>query len=295
MKLSFSELSARERVAHLLDAGSFTEILGPAERVVSPHLAQLGVPFSFDDGVVIGNGTLWGSKVLIAAQEGEFMGGGVGEVHGAKLVGILRRAVSTRPAAVLVLAESGGVRLHEANAGLIAVSEVMRALLDVRAAGIPVVMLIGGANGCFGGMGLIARCADHIVMSDAARMSMSGPEVIESSHGVEEYDSRDRSLVWRTTGGKHRFLMGDCDRLVEDDMGAFRAAAAALLGDSKALTLEGLLAEHAMLAKRSECCGDCHDALEIWQRLGVEHAEQVTDMESDQMQNLLSDNAMEAA
>ena len=78
-------------------------------------------------------------------------------------------------------------------------------------------------------------------------------------------------------------------------MGAFRAAAAALLGDSKALTLEGLLAEHAMLAKRIECFGDCHDALEIWQRLGVEHAEQVTDMESDQMQNLLSDNAMEAA
>ena len=52
----------------------------------------------------------------------------------------------------LLLAESGGVRLHEANAGLIAVSEVMRALLDVRAAGIPVVVLIGGANGCFGGI-----------------------------------------------------------------------------------------------------------------------------------------------
>ena len=175
LRLSFSELSARERVAHLLDAGSFTEILGPAERVVSPHLALLGVPFSFDDGVVVGSGTLQGRPVLIAAQEGEFMGGGVGEVHGAKLVGILRRALLTRPAAVLVLAESGGVRLHEANAGLIAVSEVMRAVLDVRAAGIPVVMLIGGANGCFGGMGLIARCADHIVMSDAARMSMSGP------------------------------------------------------------------------------------------------------------------------
>ena len=89
------------------------------------------------------------------------MGGGVGEVHGAKLVGLLRRALRDRPDAVLLLAESGGVRLHEANAGLIAVSEVMRALLDVRAAGIPVIVLIGGANGCFGGMGIVARCADH--------------------------------------------------------------------------------------------------------------------------------------
>jgi malonate decarboxylase beta subunit len=292
MKLSFVELSARERVAQLLDEHSFKEILGPAERVVSPHLAQLDVPCAFDDGVVIGSGKLQGRPVLIAAQEGAFLGGGVGEVHGAKLVGLLRRALLKRPSAVLVLAESGGVRLHEANAGLIAVSEVMRALLDVRAAGIPVVMLIGGANGCFGGMGLIARCADHIVMSDAARMSMSGPEVIESSHGVEEFDSRDRALVWRTTGGKHRFLMGDCDRLVEDDVQAFRAAAAALLGESRPLTLEFLQAEHAQLTQRIERFGDCHDALEIWQRLGVVHPEQVTDMEAQQMQTLLSDDAV---
>ena len=219
------------------------------------------------------------------------MGGGVGEVHGAKLVGILRRALLTRPAAVLVLAESGGVRLHEANAGLIAVSEVMRALFDVRAAGIPVVMLIGGANGCFGGMGLIARCADHIVMSDTSRMSMSGPEVIESSHGVEEFDSRDRALVWRTTGGKHRFLMGDCDRLVEDDVDAFRAAAAALLGDSQPLTLQGLLAEHAMLQARIDRFGDCRDAMDIWRRLGVEHPGRVTDMEAAQIQSLLRGSA----
>ena len=284
--LSFAELSARQRVAHLLDAGSFVEILGPAQRVVSPHLALLGVPYAFDDGVVIGSGMLQGQPVLIAAQEGEFMGGGVGEVHGAKLVGLFRRALQTRPAAVLVLAESGGVRLHEANAGLIAVSEVMRALLDVRAAGIPVVMLIGGANGCFGGMGLIARCADHVVMSDQARMSMSGPEVIESSHGVEEFDSRDRALVWRTTGGKHRFLMGDCDQLVEDDVQEFRAAAMALLGHSRALTLEGLLEEHRVLTRRLQTVGDCADATDIWKRLGVAHPEQVADMEAAQLRAL---------
>ena len=153
------------------------------------------------------------------------MGGGVGEVHGAKLVGLLRRALRDRPDAVVLLAESGGVRLHEANAGLIAVSEVMRALLDVRAAGIATVMLIGGANGCFGGMGIVARCADTVVMSDIARHAMSGPEVIESSNGAGEFDSRDRALVWRTTGGKHRWLSGDCDALVDDDPVAFRAAA----------------------------------------------------------------------
>ena len=290
MKLSFAESTARERLHAVLDAGSFHEMLGPAQRISSPHLAQLGVPAAFDDGVVIGSGLLAGQPVLIASQEGEFMGGGVGEVHGAKLVGLFQRAVRTKPAAVVVIAESGGVRLHEANAGLIAVSEVMRALLDVRAAGIAVVLLIGGANGCFGGMGLIARCADHIVMSDVGRLSMSGPEVIESSNGVEEFDSRDRALVWRTTGGKHRYLMGDADALVEDDAAAFRQAAIAALGNSRPLTLESLLAEHAMLQDRVENYGGCKDAVDIWQRMGVSHPERVTDLEADQMQFLLAES-----
>jgi malonate decarboxylase beta subunit len=281
---SFAESTARKRVTEFLDAQTFHELLGPGERVVSPHLALLGVPSSFDDGVVVGHGTLAGQPVLIAAQEGEFMGGGVGEVHGAKLVGLFKRALRDKPAAVIVLAESGGVRLHEANAGLIAVSEVMRALLDCRAQGIAVIMLIGGANGCFGGMGLIARCADHVVMSDVGRLAMSGPEVIESSHGVEEYDSRDRALVWRTTGGKHRYLTGDCDQLVEDDIAAFREAAIGLLGQSMPLSLVALEAEHALLSDRLTRYGDCGDALDIWRLAGVPDPTRVADLEADQMQ-----------
>jgi malonate decarboxylase beta subunit len=280
--ISYAECSARERLALLLDPGSFHEWLPPAERVTSPHLAQLGVPSAFDDGVAIGRATLDGRQVFVAAQEGEFMGGGVGEVHGAKLVGLLRRALRDRPAAVLLLAESGGVRLHEANAGLIAVSEVMRALLDVRAAGIPVIVLIGGANGCFGGMGIVARCADFIVMSDAGRLAMSGPEVIEASHGVEEFDSRDRALVWRTTGGKHRWLMRDCDALVEDDVEEFRAAAVAALGASKPLTLDALEEEHTLLTARlhalpADLAGR-DEATQLWRALGIADAERVPDL-----------------
>jgi malonate decarboxylase beta subunit len=295
MNRSFAESTARERVTHLLDIHSFEEILGPAERVVSPHLALLGVPSSFDDGVVIGSGKLAGKSVLIAAQEGAFMGGGVGEVHGAKLVGLFRRALKVKPAAVIVLAESGGVRLHEANAGLIAVSEVMRALLDARAAGIPVIILIGGANGCFGGMGLIARCADHVVMSDIGRLAMSGPEVIESSTGVEEYDSRDRALVWRTTGGKHRYLIGDCDALVEDDVEAFRNATIARLGKSLPLSLVAMEAEHTLLSNRIKQYGDCRDALDIWQRAGIKDPSRVTDVEAEGMPALKAQMQKEVA
>ncbi|ALV07801.1 biotin-independent malonate decarboxylase subunit beta [Roseateles depolymerans] len=275
--ISFAECSARERLALLLDPQSFHEWLPPALKLTSPHLAQLGVPSSFDDGVAIGRATLAGRPVFVAAQEGQFMGGGVGEVHGAKLVGLLQRALRDRPDAVLLLAESGGVRLHEANAGLIAVSEVMRALLDVRAAGIPVIVLIGGTGGCFGGMGIVARCADHIVMSDIGRLAMSGPEVIEASHGVEEFDSRDRALVWRTTGGKHRWLTGDCDVLVEDDVAAFREAAIAALDARRPVTLEGLEAEHARLAARLDFPGA--EALDLWAALGVPDAARIPDLD----------------
>ena len=292
--ISYAECSARERLALLLDAGSFHEWLPPSERVTSPHLAQLGVPCAFDDGAAVGRAMLDSRSVFVAAQEGAFMGGGVGEVHGAKLVGLLQRALRDRPAAVLLLAESGGVRLHEANAGLIAVSEVMRALLDVRATGIPVIVLIGGANGCFGGMGIVARCADHIVMSDVGRLAMSGPEVIEASHGVDEFDSRDRALVWRTTGGKHRWLTGDCDALVEDDVAAFRAAAIAAIDGSKPLTLAALEQEHLLLTERLHALPpadtisstDSDEATLLWTALGIPDAQQVPELSVDAVRAL---------
>jgi malonate decarboxylase beta subunit len=288
--LSFAECSARERIAALFDAGSFHEWLPPSARVMSPHLAQLGVPAAFDDGVAVGRALLGGHPVFVAAQEGEFMGGGVGEVHGAKLVGLFQRALlgpaDERPEAVLLLAESGGVRLHEANAGLIAVSEVMRALLDVRNAGIPVIVLIGGRNGCFGGMGIVARCADHVVISDTGRLAMSGPEVIEASHGVEEFDSRDRALVWRTTGGKHRYLLGDADQIVADEVPAFREAALRALDSSRPLTLADFQAEHRVLSQRLVDGIGADDAVDLWTQLGIARASQVPDLNAAQVRAL---------
>ncbi len=286
--LSYMECSARERLNALLDAGSFHEWLPPAARVMSPHLQQLGVPGSFDDGVVVGRATLGGRAVFVGAQEGAFMGGGVGEVHGAKLVGLLRRALRDRPDAVLLLADSGGVRLHEANAGLIGVSELMRAAFDVRAAGLPVIVLIGSANGCFGGMGLVARCADRVVISDMGRLAMSGPEVIEASHGVEEFDSRDRALVWRTTGGKHRYLIGDADVLVEDEVEAFRAAAIALLDRPRALDLAALEQEHAALRARWDALPSGSDALDWWARLGIAVPAAVPELSVAELRELAS-------
>jgi malonate decarboxylase beta subunit len=283
--MSYQELSARERIQRMFDPGTFEEFLPPAQRVISPHLAQLDAPVSFDDGVIVGRGTIDGKPVFGAAQEGGFMGGAVGEVHGAKLVGLLQRAIDEQAYAVLLLLESGGVRLHEANAGLIAVSEVMRAILDTRAAGIPVIALIGGSNGCFGGMGIAARCTNAIIMSEEGRLGMSGPEVIETAHGVEEFDSRDRALVWRTTGGKHRYLLGDCQALVPDDIRAFRQAAlqamAASRRDHVGLTLSDLEVEQQLLKRRLEDFGSYAEPMQIWKELGIPNPAIVPMLDAD--------------
>jgi malonate decarboxylase beta subunit len=293
---SYLESTARERVRQLLDDGNFEEILPPAMRIVSPHLAQLDAPVSFDDGVVIAHGQLDGKPVFAAAQEGGFMGGAVGEVHGAKLVGMLHRAIDARAHAVLMLLDTGGVRLHEANAGLIAVSEVMRAVMAVRAAGIPVVVLIGSSNGCFGGMGIVARCANAIVMSEEGRLAMSGPEVIETANGVEEFDSRDRALVWRTTGGKHRYLLGDCQKIVPDDIDRFRQAAIQAVEQCRRstveLSLDALEAEQQLLAQRLERFGDAPDPLDIWRRLGISSPEQLPMLDADAFAEAVAHNRL---
>ena len=162
----------------------------------------------------------------------------------------------------------------------------MRALLDARAAGVPVVVLVGGANGAFGGMGIVARCANVVIMSEEGRLAMSGPEVIETASGVEEFDSRDRALVWRTTGGKHRYLLGDCQQIVADDVAAFRAAAHAAVTElstaSAALTLDGLIAEQALLEQRLERFGAMTEPVDIWTAMGVPDAANVPMLEADE-------------
>lgn len=277
----FFEDTARQRVRRFFDAGSVRELLGPAERVTSPHLPALDLPVAFDDGIVIGEAFLDGKPVMFAAEEPAFMGGSVGEVHGAKLTGILLRAARERPSAVVLLLDTGGVRLHEANAGLIAISEIQRAVFDARAAGVPIIAVSAGTNGCYGGLGIVARGCDWVVMTEEGRLSVSGPEVIEAQQGVEEFDARDRALVWRTMGGKHRYLLGEADVLASDNFESLRAAVAALLHRPRALDLESVQREHTALGRRLQRFGGAADAVDIWAGLGIAHPGGVPLMDPD--------------
>jgi malonate decarboxylase beta subunit len=153
-----------------------------------------------------------------------------------------------------------------------AISEIMRALVDARLAGVPVVGLIGGRAGCYGGGGLIAGCCSALAVSEQGRISVSGPEVIETNRGVEEFDSKDRALVWRTMGGKHRRLIGGAEILVDDTMASFREAATHLIKRAPPLDAVTLEAEQSRLEQRLERFGRCEDARDIWVSLGAADA-----------------------
>jgi malonate decarboxylase beta subunit len=106
---------------------------------------------------------------------------------------------------------------------------------------------------------------------------------------VEEFDSRDRALVWRTMGGKHRYLLGDCDQLTDDTPAAIRAAIHAACRAEAGLTVEELEREHAMLVARLRDFGELGDALEIWSALGIPDPESLPGLDVEPFQAMARD------
>jgi len=217
---SFIELDARERAKALFDVGTARELAGPFDRLESPWLPMQDVTPQADDGCVVMKGKISGQTAVVVALEGAFQGGSMGEVSGAKLTAALDLACADNekgiPTSAVMLLETGGVRLQEANLGLAAIAEIMASILALRKHA-PVICVTAGTVGCFGGMSLAAGLSSYVVMTHEARLGLNGPEVIEQESGVDEFDSSDRALIWAIHGGEQRYATGVADALVDDD------------------------------------------------------------------------------
>ncbi|BBZ31878.1 biotin-independent malonate decarboxylase subunit beta [Mycolicibacterium confluentis] len=224
---SFIELDALGRAAALLDPGTLRVLSGPFDRLESPWLEPQGITPQADDGTVIARGAVDGKPVVIAAIEQGFLGGGTGEVSGAKISqALLLAAADSRagtPTAAVILFETGGVRLQEANLGLNAVAEICSALLDLRPHA-PVIGVVAGTVGSFGGMSIAAGLCTRLIVTPQARIGLNGPAVIEQEGGIDEFDSRDHILIWAIDGGEQRHAIGLADDLVPDDADRLRTA-----------------------------------------------------------------------
>ena len=224
---SFIELKARQRAHALLDEGSYRELLDPFEGVMSPWLGAQGIVPQADDGMVVAKGTINGKPAVVVAIEGAFQGGSMGEVSGAKMAAALELAAEDNrngiPTQAVLSLETGGVRLQEANLGLAAIADIHAAIVDLRRY-TPVVGIVAGTVGCFGGMSIAAALCSYLIVTREARLGLNGPQVIEQEAGIEEYDSRDRPFIWSMTGGEVRYESGLVEALVNDGVNAVKAA-----------------------------------------------------------------------
>src|ERR1700756_2555793 len=224
---SLIELDARARAQSLFDQGTWKELVGPFDRIESPWLARQGIAPQSDDGCIVIKGKIGGSPAVAIAFEGAFQGGSVGEVSGAKMTAALDLATKDseagRPTAAVLLLETGGVRLQEANLGLAAVAEIISSALALRQHA-PVITIVAGTVGWFGGMSLVAGVSSYTIMTREARLGLNGPEVIEQESGIDEFDASDRALIWAIHGGEQRVAMGVADELVLDDAPSIAAA-----------------------------------------------------------------------
>ncbi|MCL6742873.1 biotin-independent malonate decarboxylase subunit beta [Kosakonia sp. R1.Fl] len=224
---SFIELKARQRAQALLDDGSYRELLDPFEGIISPWLGPQGIVPQADDGMVVAKGTINGQPAVVVAIEGAFQGGSMGEVSGAKMAAALELAAEDNrngiPTQAVLCLETGGVRLQEANLGLAAIADIHAAIVDLLRY-TPVIGIVAGTVGCFGGMSIAAALCSYLIVTREARLGLNGPQVIEQEAGIEEYDSRDRPFIWSMTGGEVRYRSGLVDALVGDGIHAVKQA-----------------------------------------------------------------------
>ncbi len=150
----------------MLDKGTYRELIGPFARLESQWLAMQNIVCQSDDGAVIAiaRGMLGGEPPVIAAIEPAFQGGSIREVSGAKIAAALEMTLSEfeagRAIRPVVLFETGGGRLQEANLGLAMIAEIQAAIVALRRH-VPVVSVIG----YFGGMSLAAALCTELVMT----------------------------------------------------------------------------------------------------------------------------------
>ncbi len=172
------KLTARERLALLLDDGSFQEMGALATHDQTEFgLAEQRYP---GDGVVAGFGKINGRRVAVFAQDFTVLGGSFSRVQSHKISRIQDLALESGIPCI-GLNDSGGARIQEGVASLAAYGEVF--VRNVLASGvIPQISLILGP--CAGGAVYSPALTDFVIMArGTSSMFLTGPDVVESVTG----------------------------------------------------------------------------------------------------------------
>ncbi len=171
------KLTARERIAKLVDTGSFQEIgLFALHRSTYFGMADKEMPA---DGVVTGCAKIDGRQVHLASQDFTVGGGSAGEAHNDKVVDMMRLSLKTG-SPFIVINDSGGARVQEGIDSLAGYGRVF--YHNVLLSGVvPQISIICGP--CAGGAVYSPALTDFVIQTQAARMFITGPKVIKQVTG----------------------------------------------------------------------------------------------------------------
>jgi acetyl-CoA carboxylase carboxyltransferase component len=168
------KLTARERLAILLDEGSFTELGVFTEHLGSELMDGVEAP---GEGVVTGYGTVEGRTVFVFSQDFTVLGGSLGKMHGQKIAQVMDLAVKTG-APIIGLNDSAGARIQEGVDSLSGYGEIFYRNA-VYSGVVPQISAILGP--CAGGAVYSPALTDFVLMSKGSSyMFITGPEVIRS-------------------------------------------------------------------------------------------------------------------
>jgi propionyl-CoA carboxylase beta chain len=174
------KLTARERIARLVDSGSFVEM----DAFSRHRSSNFGMDKNriYGDGVVTGHATVDGRAIAIYSQDFLTFGGSLGEVVGEKIVKVMEFALKSG-IPIVGINDSGGARIQEGVASLSQYGEIFKR--NVRASGvIPQISLIMGPTA--GGAVYSPAITDFVIMvNETSQMFITGPDVIKTVTGEE--------------------------------------------------------------------------------------------------------------
>lgn len=173
-------MTARERIAKLLDPDSFVELDAfVRHRCTDFGMDEVEAP---GEGVVTGYGTINGRTVYVFAQDFTVMGGSLGEMHARKICKIMDLALKTG-VPLIGINDSGGARIQEGVDALSGYGQIF--YRNTIASGvIPQISVIMGP--CAGGAVYSPALTDFVFMVEGTSyMFITGPEVIKAVTGEE--------------------------------------------------------------------------------------------------------------
>ncbi|MDR5700353.1 acyl-CoA carboxylase subunit beta [Agromyces sp. LY-1074] len=199
------KMTARERIAELLDPGSFVEL----DEFVRHRTHAFGMESRrpYGDAVVTGTGTIHGRQVAVYSQDFTIFGGSLGEVAGEKIIKVMDLALKTGVPIIGIL-DSGGARIQEGVVALGKYGEIFRR--NTAASGvIPQISIIMGPAA--GGAVYSPALTDFVIMVDkSSHMFVTGPDVIKTVTGEEVgFEELGGALTHNTVSGVAHYLAND--------------------------------------------------------------------------------------